>query len=198
MRKILVLFLLVMLILTSCSRQAGDTGNTKPSDPEVKETGETVKPGKNDIIPADVVIKVNDDDNHAVLKGLHLRVNTKEEEFFSHNYFVTMEDLENLAKERDVEFNYDKKNRKLKLGDREYEMVPLKVDQDSGYGKVKYYEKNRKTYVDTWDIYGGLGFSSISKTNNGVYFYDPDLEKKDTDDKDDKDDKEDKEDVKKT
>jgi hypothetical protein len=181
MRKVLIIFLLAMLIFAGCSKPATETVETSSVTSEATETSEetTAVDGEN-VISIDVEIKVNNDDNFAKLKGLQVRINNKEDLFFSHNFFVTLEDLEMLAEKRNIKYGFNKDSKKLTLGDREHTLVTINLEEEmSAYGDVRYLESGGKIYVDTWDVYSGLGFSSVSKSSKGVYFYDPNLEEKD-------------------
>lgn len=132
-----------------------------------------------DVIPSTVVIKVNDDGNYAKYQGLLVRVNTKEDKFFSHSYFISADDLKKLAEKRKVKCNIDLKAKKLTLGEKSIEIVPIDINE-KGYlfQKVRFMKDKGKYYFDTWGFYPGLGFSSVSRMGDGVYFYDPKLDKK--------------------
>jgi hypothetical protein len=171
----LIIILLAMFVFTSCTRTS-----TQSADVEtvvVNETnGKETEFDKNDnVIPTQVVITINDDVEFAILEGFHIRVNPRDDIFFSHRYFVAMEDLEMLAKKRNVKFNFDKKNKKLELGEQKHNMVMVdkNIDTDLKAYDLIYYDKAGKIYVDTWGFYYGLGFAGVYKTDTGVHYYEP-------------------------
>jgi len=139
-----------------------------------------VMAAKDDIIPCNVVIKVNDDANYAKLKGLKVRINNKKSEFFSHSFFITLGDLKKLAKRRKVTFKLDQKANILFLGKRKLGIIKVEPKSKDKFqlNKVRSLKYKGKMYFDTWGIYPGLGFSSVSRTSEGVLFYDPKLKKK--------------------
>ena len=132
-----------------------------------------------DVEETTVIIEINDNKELAKYKGLLVRVNKKENKFFSHSFFISVDDLKKLAKLRKAPIAINLKDKKLKLGKKDLEMVKINLDQ-KGYlfNKVRYMKYKGKYYFDTWGIYPGLGFSSVSRMSKGVYFYDPKLDKK--------------------
>ncbi|MCD4783741.1 MAG: hypothetical protein K8T10_07920 [Candidatus Eremiobacteraeota bacterium] len=125
-----------------------------------------------DVRPFKVIIGVGKNDNYATFDGLKVRVNSKKDEFFSHNCFITHDDLKKLAQKRKVVFKIDKKANKMMLGKRKLELVKVnpKAKKSHSYNSVRYITYKGKTYYGIWGIYPGLGFVSVSKTSKGVVY----------------------------
>ena len=132
-----------------------------------------------DVIPSTVIIKVNDDGKYAKYQGLLVRVNTKDDKFFSHSYFISADDVKKLAEKRKVKCNIDLKAKKVTMGKESFDLVAIDVNEKNYlYRKIRFMKNKGKYYFDTWGFYPGLGFSSVSRMSDGVYFYDPKLDKK--------------------
>lgn len=132
-----------------------------------------------DVIPTDVVIKVNDEANYAKYKGLLVRVNTKDDKFFSHSYFISADDIKKLAEKRKVKCTIDLKAKKIIMGKDSFDLIAIDVNEKNYlYRKIRFMKDKGKYYFDTWGFYPGLGFSSVSRMNDGILFYDPKLDKK--------------------
>lgn len=132
-----------------------------------------------DVIPSTVVIKVNDDGNYAKYQGLLVRVNTKDDKFFSHSFFISADDVKKLSEKRKVKCTIDLKAKKITMGKDSFDLVPIDINEKGYlYRKIRFMKDKGKYYFDTWGFYPGLGFSSVSRMSDGVYFYDPKLDKK--------------------
>lgn len=125
-----------------------------------------------DVKPFKVVIGVGKNRNYATYDGLKVRVNSKKDEFFSHNCFITHADLKKLAQKRKVVFKIDKKTNEMMLGKRKLKLVKVNPNRkkSSKYNTVEHITYKGKIYYDVWGIYPGLGFVSVSKTSNGVVY----------------------------
>lgn len=136
--------------------------------------------GPGDVKPTDVKVEVNNNENFARYKGLKVRVNQKDDEFFSHSFFITYADLQDLARKRRTTCSFTPGSRTVKIGDRTLDIIAVdpKSKEDFLFSKVRSINYQGKTYFDLWNVYGGLGFTSVSKTTGGVYLYDPKLPKK--------------------
>lgn len=123
--------------------------------------------------PFKIRISVNDDKDYASFQGLKVKVNTAKSDYSSRHFFITFNDLKKLAKRRKVKVNYDKAGKKLTVGKSTVEVIP--VDPNSKdtfvFFKIRAMEYKGKTYFDTWGIYSGLGFGSVSRLPDGVNYY---------------------------
>ncbi len=129
-----------------------------------------------DIVPTKVRVKYNDNDNFAKYDGLLVRVNNKEDLFFSHNYFISLNDMKDLCKKFNVKCKYDEAGKKFIIGDDEMDLLKAGPTREDSFvfGKMFYTVYKGKPYFDIWGVYGGLGCSSISNLNDGVMLYKPD------------------------
>lgn len=130
--------------------------------------------------PCVVKVKTNYNENFAKFQGLKVRVNEKKDEFFSHNFFISLDDVMKLAKLRGVKCSLDKKANLLLLGEKKLEIVKTdpKSKEEFFFKKIRTVNYKGKMYFDTWTLFGGLGFDSISKLNDGVSYFDKKMEKK--------------------
>jgi hypothetical protein len=128
------------------------------------------------IKPTTVVVSAEKSENKiGTFKGLKVKTRDADDDFFSFNFFISLDDLTILAKKCGKTVKYDAKAKKLEIGKATLEVIPVKVTKEMNVlmGKISKVDYKGKPYFDLWNTSSGLGYDGISKMNDGVLFSAP-------------------------
>jgi len=126
-----------------------------------------------DVQPYEFTIKIKNDQVLGKYQGLKVRVCDQKGEFFSHNFFMSLNDIKSLARKRGAECTYNESEKKLNVGSKSVEVIPVDPKSKESFVpfKVRILMYKGKPYFDVWGFYGGMGFTSLSRMNYGYYLY---------------------------
>jgi len=122
-----------------------------------------------DATPCEMIIKLNNSKEIGRYKAVKVRINSNKDEFLGTSFFISLDNVKDFAKKRNVACEYDVQGKKLKLGKKSLDVIAPdpKATSSFNFGKVKMVTISGKPYFDFMDFCLDMGFSSYSKLSYG-------------------------------